>query len=182
MLTARTQAAVAVDRILGRDVGLQIAEGSAGMRVHVPICGGNGQAWFKYFMSHLASIGYSGAIDWTFQWDGQNSCVSLHELSHADSAVHVITSIALDNNLMYVNDGWLYAWWSQRSGNSGNEHVGQTMLKGSYLIDMEYAGGKRGWRFVMPLLNTNAIRPYRHQLPATVEQWQAQTPAAEQVG
>lgn len=151
------------------------------MRVHVPICGGStesGQAWFRYFMSHLASIGYSGAIDWTFQWSGQNSCVSLHELSHADSAVHVITSIALDANLMYANDGWVYAWSAQRNG----EHVGQTMLKGSYLMDMEYAGGKRGWRFVMPLLNTNYIQGYRHQLPATVEQWQQQTPTAEQVG
>lgn len=177
MLTARTQAAVAVDRILGRDVGLQIADGTMGMRVHVPICGGNGQAWFTYFMSHLASIGYSGAIDWTFQWSGQNSCVSLHELSHADSAIHIITSIALDKEMMRGNDGWVYAWWSQR-----REHPAQTMLKGSYLMDMEYAGGKRGWRFVMPLLNTNHIQAYRHQLPATVEQWQAQTPAAEQVG
>lgn len=177
MLTARTQAAIAVDRILGRSVDLQIADGTQAREVHIPICGGNGKAWFRYFMSHLASIGYSGAIDWGFQWDGTNSCVALHELSHADSAVHVITSIALDNNLMHVNDGWLYAWWSQR-----NEHVGQTMLKGSFLMDEEYAGGKRGWRFVMPLLCTNHIRIYRHQLPATVEQWQQQTPTAEQVG
>lgn len=176
MLATRTQAAVAVDQILGRSVGLMLAEGSAGMRVHVPICGGNGQAWFTYFMGHLASIGYSGSIDWTFQWDGQNSCVALHELAHADNAIAVITSIALDNEMMRGNDGWVYAWWASR-----NEHPAQTMLKGAYLMDMEYAGWKRGWRFVMPLLNTNSIQPYRHQLPTTVEQWQQQTPTAEQV-
>lgn len=177
MLTARTQAAIAVDRILGRSVDLMLEEGSAARRVHIPICGGSGGHWFTYFMGHLASIGYSGAIDWTFQWDGTNSCVALHELAHADSAVHVITSIALDNEMMRGNDGWVYAWWSQR-----NEHPAQTMLKGSFLMDEEYAGGKRGWRFVMPLLCTNHIRIYRHQLPATVEQWQQQTPTAEQVG
>lgn len=176
MLTARTQAAVAVDRILGRSVGLQLSEGSAGMRVHVPICGGQGEAWFAYFMGHLASIGYSGAIDWTFQWDGRNSCVALHELAHADNAIHVVTSLALDHTLN-DNDGWAYSWWTQR-----NERPAQTMLKGSFLMDMEYAGGKRGWRYVMPLLCTNAIQGYRHQLPATVEQWQQQTPVAEQVG
>ena len=177
MLTSRTQAAVAVDRILGRSVGLQLSEGSAARKVHVPILGGEGEAWFTYFMGHLASIGYNGAIDWSFQWDGTNSCVSLHELSHADCAVHVITSIALDAKLMHGNYDWVYSWYVSR-----NEHPATTMLKGSYLMDMEYAGGKRGWRYVMPLLNTNAIQGYRHQLPATVAQWEQQTPTAEQVG
>lgn len=177
MLTSRTQAAVAVDRILGRSVDLLLEEGSSARRIHVPICGGGGGDWFTYFMGHLASIGFNGAIDWTFQWDGLNSCVALHELSHADSAVHFITSLALDPVMMHGNDGWVYSWYAQR-----NERPAQTMLKGSFLMDMEYAGSKRGWRFVMPLLNTNRIYGYRHQLPASVQMWEMQTPTSEQVG
>ena len=119
--------------------------------------------WFRYFMSHLGSIGYTGKIDWTYEWTEGHHCVALWDLSHADNAIHFVTSVALDYTFARHNDGWAYSWYDLTS-----EHPSDTMLKGAYLTDIEVTVGntpKRGWRFVMPLLNTDNIAGRRHGLP-----------------
>jgi len=130
-------------------------------------------------MGHLASIGFNGDIDWCFEWDTDKHCVALQELSHADNAVALVTSIALDHRLMHHNDGWAYTWLTQFGMSCG-----QTMLKGAYLMDATFEVGdmrKTGWRLVMPMLNTSSMSNVMHHLPRNVAAWNANLPMTEQV-
>lgn len=155
-----------------------------------------GTAWFTHFMGVLQSVGYSGWIDWTYRWDNglrgtgvtqrrvPVHCVSLHDVMHYDSAHAVVTAIALDRTMNHDNDGWAYSWQCIRS-----QTVAETMLTGSYITDWHapiHGDVKRGWRLVMPLLNTDLCANRRHQLPTSVAQWQQQSagyePLQEQVG
>jgi len=173
--THPNRAALAVDAILGRTVRLTYkaerneAHAEAGVRGE----------WYNHFMAHLASIGFNGSIDWCYEWTDGQHCVALEELSHPDNAIHLATSIALDTALMHGNDGWQYSWYVNH-----RTHCARTMLMGSYLMDATFvmAGdSKNGWRFVMPMLNTNAIHNTMHRLPRSVAAWNMGQPNSEQV-
>ena len=174
MDTQTDRAAITADAILGRAVMLAYN----GTRNEVQIDAIRG-AWYQHFMGHLASIGFNGDIDWCYEWTNGRTCVALQELSHADNAVALVTSIALDKTMMHDNDGWLYTWYVRH-----RTHCARTMLMGSYLMDATFGVAgiqKNGWRFVMPMLDTTVMSNTAHRLPRNVAAWNMGQPASEQV-
>ncbi len=175
MDTQTNRTALAVDAILGRTVALTYKAEHNEVHAEAGVRG----AWYNYLMGHLASIGFNGDIDWCYEWTDGQHCIALEELSHADNAIHLATSIALDTTLMHGNDGWQYSWYVNH-----RTHCARTMLMGSYLMDATFAVAgiqKNGWRFVMPMLNTNAIHNTMHRLPRSVAAWNMGQPNSEQV-
>lgn len=154
---------------VGHAVSLNLAHGDA---TQVAISRYNiGTRWFSHFMGLLQSVGYSGHIDWTHQWNRTHYCVSLHDVSHVDNAVAVIAAIATDMKLAYSNDDWCYSWRTFRTVSPAH-----TMLSGVCIEDWHAQFGNDtvlGWRLLMPLLDTTLIALSRHQLPTSVERWAA---------
>lgn len=116
--------------------------------------------WYNAFMEMLASTNFTGEIEWTYEHDEHQYCLSLCNLSHVDSAVHIITTAALD---LSGTGGWMQDFYQ-----SYGDTVAQALLRDAYMKDVDYnIDGviKRGWRLVFPNIDTSLFNSVRNTVP-----------------
>jgi hypothetical protein len=126
-------------------------------------------SWHNAFMNCLAGVSFQGEIEWTHNIDDATHCIALHSLTHANDAVLLLTTFALELNHLV---GW-FDGFEQCYG----ETVAQTILRDAYLKDCNFpvegyvAPWKRGWSLVLANIDTSLIDGVRNQLPTTVAQY-----------
>jgi len=122
--------------------------------------------WYGSFMGMLASVNFTGEIEWTYEHTENNYCLALRNLSHVDSAVHIITTIALE---LSANNSWM-----QFFKESFGETVAQTLLRDAYMKDVDYNFDgviKRGWQLVFPNIDTSLVNSVRNMVPRSLSQY-----------
>lgn len=124
----------------------------------------NNEYWFNAFMGMLSSVNFTGEIDWTHEQSEHTYCLSIRNLSHVDSAVHIISTIALELSNTT-------ATWADKFQEVFGETVAQTLLRDAYMKDVDYNFDgvvKRGWQLVFPNIDTGLLDGVRHMLPRTL--------------
>jgi hypothetical protein len=121
--------------------------------------------WYSAFIGVLSSVNFNGEIEWTYEHTEHDYCLSIRNLSHVDSAVHIVSTIALE--LTDVVD----RTWNYQFVQTFGESVAQVLLRDSYLKDVDYYFDgvvKRGWQLVFPNIDTTLLTGVRHALPRTL--------------
>jgi len=119
--------------------------------------------WYNAFMQMLASTNFTGEIEWTYEHNENQYCLSLRNLSHVDSAVHIITTAVLD---LSGTGGWMQDFLQ-----SYGETVAQTLLRDAYMKDVDYNFDgviKRGWQLVFPNIDTSLFNSVRNAVPRSI--------------
>lgn len=127
----------------------------------------NNEYWYNAFMGMLSSVNFTGEIEWTYEHSEHTYCLSIRNLSHVDSAVHIVSTIALELSNTT-------AMWAGEFHRVFGETVAQTLLRDAYMKDVDYYFDgvvKRGWQLVFPNIDTGLVQGVRHMLPRTLSDY-----------
>lgn len=172
------RAAIAADNLLGRRVVFHLQPHSNATAL---TCDWLGDLLYKHLMGLLASAGFDGRIDWTYEVDSSCTCIAIDEYSHADSAVHILQTIACDPVLSSTSaPDWTYSYWTRYLRMDSNITPAQHILSTAYLRTKHYywrtPGGtentEAGWQLVLPFADTSDLVRKRHRVPNNVLGWE----------
>lgn len=152
--------------------------------------------WYDAFMQHLGSIGFGGGLDWEYHYSEydngiQRYCLSLYDLTHVDTAFHIVTSIACNPLFSGIAEvvgehPWNYTWWERYGATPADTMLREAYVIGNHMHILDQTvqpvemHQKLGWRLVMPFLDTLAVAQCRNSLPTTVEQYNNDIAPSEQ--